>query len=155
MGTAAGRWRESFPASLGISSGAEALRRIVEAAPEYGIDVLTVYAFSSDNWKRPQFEVDALMALFACYLTTETARCIENDVRMTIIGRRDRLPGSLIAAINAAERQTQGGGRLQLRIAVDYSARDAILTASSRAAGQDITREQFEELLGESHPSIF
>jgi undecaprenyl diphosphate synthase len=124
----------------------------VEAADEYGIDVLTVYAFSSDNWKRPQLEVEALMALFACYIATETARCIENDVRMTIIGRRDRLPDSLIAAITAAECQTQTGGRLQLRIAVDYSARDAILTASRRAAGQDITRERFAELLGESHP---
>jgi undecaprenyl diphosphate synthase len=128
------------------------LRRIVETAPDCGIGVLTVYAFSSDNWKRPQMEVDALMGLLARYLAGETPRCTANGVRMSIIGRRDRLPSSLRASIDDAERETRQCGLLQLRLAVDYSARDAIVLASNRAAGEHITRERFEELLGESRP---
>lgn len=154
-----GRWATArgLPRVAGHRAGAEALRRIVEAAPEYGIDVLTVYAFSSDNWKRPPIEVEALMSLFACYLQTETARCIANRVRMTIIGRRDRLPVSLIESITTAEQETRDGERLELRIALDYSAREAILEASRRAShtqalGAHLTRERFEELLGEKRP---
>jgi undecaprenyl diphosphate synthase len=149
-----GRWATArgLPRVAGHHAGAEALRRIVEAAPECGIESLTVYAFSSDNWKRPPFEIEALMALFAAYLETETPRCIANGVRMTIIGRRDRLPGSLVDSIAAAERETRHGSRLHLRIALDYSARDAILNASRQAAGEWITRERFEQLLGEGNP---
>jgi undecaprenyl diphosphate synthase len=159
-----GRWAtgRGLPRIAGHSAGAEALRRIVEAAPDCGIGVLTVYAFSSDNWKRPQPEVDALMALLACYFARETPRCLANGVRMSIIGRRDRLPASLVESINAAERETRQCNLLQLRLAIDYSARDAILDASDRAAnerianprtaGATITRERFEELLGETRP---
>jgi undecaprenyl diphosphate synthase len=149
-----GRWATArgLPRVAGHRAGAEALRRIVEAAPGCGVEVLTVYAFSSDNWKRPAVEVEALMALFVRYLEKETARCLANGVRMTIIGRRDRLPDSLVAAIEAAQNATHHGTRLHLRIAVDYSARDAILTASHRTAGKYVTRERFEELLGETVP---
>jgi undecaprenyl diphosphate synthase len=149
-----GRWAtgRGLPRIAGHSAGAESLRRIVEAAPGCGIDVLTVYAFSSDNWRRPQMEVDALMSLLGCYLACETQRCLESGVRMAIIGRRDRLPDSLRASIDDAERETRHCNLLQLRLAIDYSARDAILRASERAAGEHITRERFEALLGETRP---
>ena len=146
-----GRWATArgLPRVAGHHAGAETLRRIVEAAPGCGIQSLTVYAFSSDNWKRPQFEIEALMELFAAYLESEMPRCLANGVRMTIIGRRDRLPNSLLESIATAERETRYGSRLHLRIALDYSARDAILNASRQAGGEWITRERFEELLGE------
>ena len=154
-----GRWAtgRGLPRIAGHSACAEALRGIVEAAPDCGIGVLTVYAFSSDNWKRPQAEVDALMELLACYLAGETARCLSSGVRMSIIGRRDRLPDSLRASIDDAERQTRQCNLLQLRLAIDYSARDAILHAATLhatqlAAGEHVTRERFEKLLGETRP---
>ena len=109
METAAGRKARGLPRAAGHLAGAEALRRIVEAAPRCGIGILTVYAFSSDNWKRPPLEVEALMALLACYLSDEAPHCLTSGVRMTIIGRRDpRLPDSLIHAIDTAERTTAG-----------------------------------------------
>jgi undecaprenyl diphosphate synthase len=149
-----GRWAtgRGLPRIAGHSAGAETLRRIVEAAPNCGIDLLTVYAFSSDNWKRPQAEVDALMALLGCYLASETERCVSKGVRMCFIGRRDRLPDSLRACIDDAERETRHCKLLQLRLAIDYSARDAIVFACNRAAGDHITRERFEDLLGETRP---
>ena len=149
-----GRWATARGLSriAGHRAGAEALRLIVETAPDYGIAMLTVYAFSSDNWRRPELEVDALMALLACYLVRETPRCVSNGVRMSIIGRRDRLQDSLRDSIDEAERKTRQCNRLHLRLAVDYSARDAILDASQRSAGEHVTRERFEELLGEARP---
>jgi undecaprenyl diphosphate synthase len=149
-----GRWATGcgLPRIAGHAAGAEALRAIVEAAPACGIAVLTVYAFSSDNWKRPSVEVEALMTLLGCYLASETPRCVANGVRMSIIGRRDRLPDLLRFAIDEAELQTQGGPNLTLRLAIDYSARDAILDASKKAAGAHLSRESFEELLGETRP---
>jgi undecaprenyl diphosphate synthase len=92
------------------------------------------------------------MTLLGCYLASETPRCVTNGIRMSVIGRRDRLPESLRAAINHAERQTNHGTKLTLRLAIDYSARDAILNASERAAGAHLTRESFEQLLGETQP---
>ncbi len=149
-----GRWATArgLPRAAGHQAGAEALRRIVEAAPACGVDILTVYAFSSDNWKRPPLEVETLMVLLGWYLENETPRCLANGVRMTVIGRRDRLPESLVAAIDDAEQTTRACSRLHLRIAIDYSARDAILSASRRAGGAQLTRERFEELLGETRP---
>jgi len=149
-----GRWATTrgLTRAAGHCAGAEALRRIVETAPACGIDVLTVYAFSADNWKRPQPEVDALMALLGCHLARETPRCREQGVRMTIIGRRDRLPAALRIAIEHAERETRECGLLELRLAIDYSARDAILDAGARANHRSFTRERFEELLSEGRP---
>ena len=125
-----GRWatRRALPRTAGHKAGAEAVRRVVEAAPAQGITALTLYAFSADNWRRPAREVGALMALFAHHLRDETPRLLANGVRVSIIGRRDRLPADLIAAINAAESATSRGNGLHLRIAVDYSARHAIET---------------------------
>ena len=102
------------------------MRRAVETAPRVGIRTLTLFAFSSDNWKRPAREVSALMRLFQRYLASEAAALRENGVRLSVIGRRDRLTAPLVRQISAAERLTEDGGRLHLRLAVDYSAREAI-----------------------------
>lgn len=125
-----GRWatRRALPRTAGHQAGADAVRRVVEAAPPRGVTALTLYAFSSDNWQRPAREVGALMTLFARYLRSETPRLLANGVRLQIIGRRDRLPNDLLAAIDAAETDTARGTALHLRIAVDYSARHAIET---------------------------
>ena len=134
-----GRWANlrGMPRYLGHREGAKVVRRIVESAPDYGIGVLTLYAFSSDNWRRPTKEVAALMRLFRSYLAAETARCVQNGVRMKVIGRRDRIPPVLVRAIEAAEAETVGGKTLLMRIAIDYSARDAMVAA---AGGQDRRR---------------
>lgn len=123
-----GRWatRRGLPRAAGHRAGAESVRRAVKIAPGCGITALTLYAFSSDNWTRPAAEVSTLMRLFARYLRSETAELVAQGVRLTIVGRRDRLPHSLVTAITAAERETAGGTRLDLRIAVDYSGRAAI-----------------------------
>ncbi|HUQ20143.1 MAG TPA: di-trans,poly-cis-decaprenylcistransferase [Gemmatimonadaceae bacterium] len=145
--TARGQLRTS-----GHIEGARTVRKIVEAAPDCGIGTLTLYAFSADNWRRPSREVALLMRLFRRYLVSEVARCVTNGVRMKIIGRRDRIPGELLRAINNAENATRDGRKLDLRIAVDYSARDAMLRAAKRAAmgghvDRDLDRENFAELL--------
>jgi undecaprenyl diphosphate synthase len=145
-----GRWatRRGMPRQAGHAAGVEALGRIVEAGPDLGIGALTVYAFSVDNWQRPKVEVTALMALLRRYLEAETRRLVEGGARLTVIGRRDRLPGDIATAIAGAERATAGGTKLDLRIAVDYSARDAIVEAAAAAArGGPLTREGFARLL--------
>ncbi len=106
------------------------MRRTVEAAGELGIDVLTLYAFSADNWQRPPSEVRALMYLFEDFLSRERDRLVENDVRLNVIGRRDRLRPSIVSAIESSERATRACSSLLLRLAVDYSARWAIAAAS-------------------------
>ena len=123
-----GRWatRRGLPRAAGHRAGAEAVRRVVKVAPGCGITDLTLYAFSSDNWNRPAAEVSTLMRLFARHLRTETAELAAQGVKLRVIGRRDRLPASLVNAILAAEASTAQGTRLHLRIAVDYSARAAI-----------------------------
>jgi undecaprenyl diphosphate synthase len=119
---------------------------------------LTLYAFSSDNWSRPTPEVTGLMRLLRRSLHTESKRCLENGVRLTIVGRRDRLPATLRAAIVDAEALTARCRNLHLRVAIDYSARDAILRAAERYLQQargttsdGLTRERFGELLAEVH----
>ena len=144
-----GRWASTrgLPRVAGHRAGAEALRRTVEAAPDLGIGVLTVYAFSSDNWQRPQTEVSALMKMFHLYLRREQAKCIDKGVRVSVIGRRDRLPRMLLPAIEECENETAAGQRLNLRLAVDYSSRDAILDAALALKGKT-TREKLSEALG-------
>ncbi|MEX2571865.1 MAG: di-trans,poly-cis-decaprenylcistransferase [Gemmatimonadota bacterium] len=143
-----GRWAVSRgqPRLTGHRVGARVVKRIVEAAPDLGIGVLTLYAFSADNWKRPSREVSGLMRLFRAYLAAETARCVQNGVRVAIIGRRDRLSPTLLRAIDAAESATVGGRKLLLRIAIDYSARDTMVAAAAAGAGV-ASREEFTRLL--------
>jgi undecaprenyl diphosphate synthase len=130
-----GRWAEQrgLPRHMGHRAGAKTVRRIVEAAGESAIDTLTLYAFSSDNWARPRDEVSHLMRLFKWHLQNEIARCVQNGVRLNVIGRRDRLNPELVAIIEHAEAATAAGGRLLLRLAVDYSARDAMAQSAHKA----------------------
>jgi undecaprenyl diphosphate synthase len=123
-----GRWatRRRLPRAAGHRAGAETVRRIVRAAPGLGVGALTLYAFSADNWKRPAVEVMTLFRLFARYLAREAPRLAAEGVRLTVIGRRDRLPAPLADAVRRAEAITAGGAALDLRIAIDYSARAAI-----------------------------
>ena len=143
-----GRWanQRGLPRLAGHRVGVEAVRHAVEAAPGLGIKVLTLYAFSADNWRRPHREVSALMRLLGHYLTQETDRCIANGVQLEAIGRRDRLPASVVRMIEDAERQTLGGAKLRLRLAIDYSARHAIVEAAARTQGQGA--EALSKLLG-------
>ena len=133
-----GRWATARGQmrTAGHIAGARTVRKIVEAAPGCGIGTLTLYAFSADNWRRPSREVALLMRLFRRYLVSEVARCVTNGVRMKIIGRRDRIPAELLRAICNAENATRDGRTLELRIAVDYSARDAILRAAHKVRGE-------------------
>jgi undecaprenyl diphosphate synthase len=126
-----GRWatRRGLPRAVGHRAGAKAVSRVVEAARRRGIATLTLFAFSADNWRRPAAEVEALMRLFESYLGREACRCAENGIRLRVIGRRDRLGPPLACAIEAAEALTAGAQEMELRIAVDYSGRDAILEA--------------------------
>jgi undecaprenyl diphosphate synthase len=131
-----GRWGigRGLDRSAGHRAGADAVERVVEAAPELGIAVLTLFAFSSENWQRPRPEVRTLMRLVRTWVRTRRARCVANGVRVSVIGRRDRLDAAVLRAVERAERATRSGTRLHLRIAVDYSARDAIARAARRWA---------------------
>jgi undecaprenyl diphosphate synthase len=144
-----GRWAAArgLPRVAGHRAGARTVRRIVEAAPSMGITTLTLYAFSEDNWSRPEREVSALMKLLGRYLMSETDRCVANGVRLVGIGRRDRVPAPLIAMLEEAERKTAKGRRLNLRLAIDYSSRSAILDACRRA-GNDISEASVSRHLG-------
>ncbi len=145
-----GRWAEArgLPRAAGHREGVAAVRRTVEAALNHGIGTLTLYAFSSDNWERPPREVQWLMRLFREYLRSEANRALATGVRISVIGRRDRLPPAVASAIQEAERRTIDGTRLHLRVAVDYSGRDAILRAAQCVVpGGPVTREQFGRLL--------
>ena len=148
-----GRWARARgrPRTVGHAAGVDALQRVAEAAPTYGIDTLTVYAFSADNWSRPRSEVAALLTLFRRSLASQVERCVTNGVRLSILGRRDRLPPSLVRAVDDAERTTAGGERLWLRVAIDYSARDAICLAAARWAHErPPTRAELATLLHET-----
>jgi undecaprenyl diphosphate synthase len=131
-----GRWgtARGLTRTQGHQAGVEAVRRTVAAAPFLGIDTLTLFAFSSDNWKRPKPEVNGMMRLIEHYVARETAPFIAAGIRLTVIGRRDRLPASVVAAINKVEHDTASGTRLNVRIAIDYCGRQAILDAARRCA---------------------
>jgi undecaprenyl diphosphate synthase len=129
-----GRWgeRQGLSRSDGHHAGADAVRRTVEAAPDLGVATLTLFAFAAANWQRPTEEVEALMALFRSYLAEDAPRLIEGGARLSMIGRRDRLPADLATAVGEIEAATASGNRLNLRIALDYSSREAIALAAVR-----------------------
>lgn len=143
-----GRWAEArgWRRSAGHRAGAEAARRVIEAAPGLGVSALTLYAFSGDNWKRPRREVAVIMGLLAGYLAHEAPRLRDADVRLSVIGRRDRLPGAVLTAIARAEATTRHGEGLHLRVAVDYAGRDMIVAAAGRP-GAGRSRASFESAL--------
>jgi undecaprenyl diphosphate synthase len=128
-----GRWAHGrgLPRTAGHRAGVEAARAVVEAAPDLGVTALTLFAFSSDNWRRPAPEVRALMSLMRQYLRSDLRQLTESGTRLTVIGRRDRLPAGLAGEITRVERASATGCRLHLRIAIDYSARDAIVHAAA------------------------
>jgi undecaprenyl diphosphate synthase len=131
-----GRWatRRGLPRSAGHREGVKTVRRIVEAADRLGVTTLTLFAFSSNNWKRPNEEVGGLMELLEIYLRNDARKLMAHGVRLSLIGRRDRLPAHLIAAIDEIEAQSIGGG-VHLRIAIDYSSRESILKAVAECGG--------------------
>ena len=146
-----GRWATARgrPREFGHRQGAESVREVVRAAPDLGVRTLTLYAFSSDNWKRPTAEVAVLMKLFGRYLHSEVAELKKNGVRLQIVGRRDRLAPALVRQMERAEAQTSSSDRLLLRLAVDYSSRDLMLAAVRAAASaSDIERKDMATLLG-------
>ena len=158
-----GRWatQRGRPRVAGHREGAKAVRRVIQAAPDFGISTLTLFAFSSDNWKRPTAEVTALMRLFRQYLISEAKELAAKGARLTVIGRRDRLPAPVLDAMEACEAATRGGQRLLVRVAVDYSARDTIVQAAQRCALaalasspgsslQPLSRQQFTRLIAEA-----
>jgi undecaprenyl diphosphate synthase len=145
-----GRWAAArgLPRSAGHYEGVEAVRRTLAAAPALGVGTLTLHAFSSDNWQRPSREVRELMHIFEEFLRSSVAEWVDAGIRAGVIGRRDRLKPALLAAIEAAEAATQESRRLHLRLAIDYSARDAILCAA-RSLGhcEEATPPEFARLL--------
>jgi undecaprenyl diphosphate synthase len=151
-----GRWATArgLPRASGHRAGADAVRRVVEAAPSLGIKTLTLYAFSADNWRRPPLEVEILLRLFRRHLLTESRRLAEHGAQLTVIGRRDRLPTVLTDLIARAESITRGGTVLDLRIAIDYSARDEILRAAGDLARRRVpfTREALDASLSAAPP---
>jgi undecaprenyl diphosphate synthase len=147
-----GRWATSrgLPRSAGHRAGAEASRPVIEAAAKLGIHTLTLFALSSANWKRPPEEVSAILRLLHEYLLTETTRSIQNGIRISVIGRRDRIPSTLRQTIADAEAATMRGTRLHLRLAVDYSAREAIYLAARRYyKATELSVESFSSVLSE------
>jgi undecaprenyl diphosphate synthase len=147
-----GRWAAShgLPRSEGHRAGVAAVRRIVGAAPALGISTLTLYAFSSNNWERPASEVVTLLGLLEEYLRSQADACAEEGLRLRVIGRRDRIPPSLVEAIESAERLTATGRALEVRIALDYSSRDAILRAACwMLSSLEISEREFARRLGQ------
>jgi len=144
-----GRWAAArgLPRTAGHRAGLRTARCIVEEATRARVGTLTLYAFSADNWSRPTPEVSALMRLFRRALLTESKRCLSNGVRLSIVGRRDRLPGMLVETIHEVEELTAHGRNLHLRVAVDYSARDSIMRAAALAGGEPMSRDVFAKLL--------
>src|SRR5260370_4595654 len=147
-----GRWAtpRSLPRSAGHRAGAEAARRVIRAAALLGIHNVTLFALSSANWKRPASEVNGILRLLHEYLLIETAHCVEEGVRVSITGRRDRLPATLREAIADSEALTAQGARLHLRLAVDYSAREAIYHAACRFYKvTELSPDSFSSVLAE------
>ncbi len=148
-----GRWarQRGRLRTAGHVAGTRAVREAVQSAPQLGITTLTLYAFSSDNWSRPRREVTHLMGLFHRHLESECARLVDGGVRLNVIGRRDRLPAPLGRRIAEVEERTRAGRSLHLRVAIDYSARDALMSAARRlAAGGPQTRQAFERYVSEA-----
>ena len=150
-----GRWaRERGKTRLaGHRAGGDAVREVVEAAAELGIEVLTLYGFSTENWRRPKVEVTGLFRLLQRFLKKETPALVKNGIGFRAIGRRDRMPAGTVREIERTEAATADGGRMILCLAIDYGARDEIVDAARALAGraaegtlrpEDIDREALE-----------
>lgn len=146
-----GRWatRRGLPRVAGHRAGVAAARRVVERAADVGIERLTLYAFSSDNWRRPAAEVQRIFWLLRAFLRLETERLRERGVRLRMIGRRDRLPEAALRAVEKAEQVTMAGKRLLLYVAIDYSSRDAIARAAVEVGAglKEVAADAFYSLM--------
>ncbi len=156
-----GRWavQRGLARSDGHREGVKTVRDIVQAARERSIGILTLFAFSVDNWRRSREEVTAIFDLMEHYLYAETPECVERGIRISVIGHREGLSAGLREAIRQAEEATHGGPNLWLRIALNYSSRDAILRAALRSAREPVrSRQDFARLLaddnGETAPEV-
>lgn len=134
-----GRWasHRGRPRWMGHARGARTAREVVAHCARLGVDNLSLYAFSSDNWKRPREEVGFLLELFASHLESQLADLLQHGIRLSIFGRRDRLPAALVQAIAHAESRTAQGTRMHLRVAIDYSSRAAIAEAFAQSAAAE------------------
>lgn len=147
-----GRWAtaRNLPRTAGHRAGAQAVDRIVTAAARSETKTLTLYAFSANNWQRPPDEVRALFGLFRRYLSTQTDRCLKQSIRINVIGRRDRLDPQLLEAIERSEGVTAHCTRMDLRIAVDYSAQDSLIAACRQLRDVvEVSRARFSQALAD------
>jgi undecaprenyl diphosphate synthase len=149
-----GRWatRRGLPRIAGHRAGLAAARRAVEHASDIGVRCLTLYAFSSDNWRRPMAEVQSIFLLLRAFLRLETERMRQRGARLEVIGRRDRLPAPVLRAIEKSEWVTAAGRGIHLRVAIDYSSRDALAMAAARAvraAGEEPSCDVLRPLLSQ------
>ncbi|MCO6382015.1 MAG: di-trans,poly-cis-decaprenylcistransferase [Vannielia sp.] len=131
-----GRWatRRGRPRLFGHQAGAKRVREIVEACPELGVKYLTIFAFSTENWKRTQAEVAGLMLLFRRYITKEAQRLLAKGVRVRFIGDRVKLDGKLVSLMDELEALTAGNENVHLTIALNYGGRDEVTRATQRLA---------------------
>jgi undecaprenyl diphosphate synthase len=147
-----GRWATSrgLPRSAGHRAGAETARNVIRSAPHLGIHTLTLFALSSANWKRPSSEVNSILRILEGYLREETQHCLDEGIRLNIIGRRDRIPADLRNAICESEALTANSKKLHLRLAVDYSARHSLFQAASKFyKATQLSPETFSDVLAE------
>ena len=153
-----GRWatRRGMPRLAGHKAGAEQVREIVKACPDLGVRYLTLFAFSTENWKRSDAEVNGLMRLFRMYIKKESAKLIENGVRVRFIGGRDRLAEDLQQQMAGLEAQTAQNDKLHVTVAINYGGRDEIARATARIAAEvaagrlsadDVTEKTIEDHL--------
>jgi undecaprenyl diphosphate synthase len=151
-----GRWAvaRGLPRVEGHRAGRAAVSRAIVSALEQGIHVLTLFTFSTDNWGRPENEVAELMRTFEGFFRVDAPALVARGVRMSMIGRRDRLPVSLREAIEEMEEASAAEGQLHVRLAIDYSGREAILDAARRfQLTRDDSAENFSRLLAEAEPA--
>lgn len=140
-----GRWatQRGRPRLFGHHSGAKRVREVVEACPDVGVEYLTIFAFSTENWKRTQVEVAGLMSLFRRYITKETRALNDHGVRVRFIGDRVRLDHKLIKLMNELEETTAENTSVHLTIAINYGGRDEVARATKRLA-QDVAEGRLE-----------
>ncbi len=137
------RWAQlrGLPGAVGHKQGAEAVRRVVKGAFELGISYLTLYGFSSENWKRPASEVGDLMELLRRYLQSEIAEFHSRGVRLKVIGDRDGLPTDIVALITEAEKLTGDNKALNLTVALNYGGRQEIAAAARRLVAEALDKD--------------
>ncbi|MCI6152570.1 MAG: isoprenyl transferase [Fusobacterium perfoetens] len=146
-----GRWAKSKnrPRVFGHKAGAAALRKIVEHCRRIGVEYLTVYAFSTENWKRSQEEVNALMTLFKTYINSERKMLLDNNVRFMVSGRKEGVSESLLKAIEKLQEETSKDYKMTLNIAFNYGGRAEIIDAIKKIkdSQEEVTEENFSKYL--------